>query len=467
MKKFMSEDFLLNSRTAKKLYFEYAEKLPVIDWHCYLPPKEIETDKHYSNLTEAWIMTDHYKWRAMRMCGVDEKFITGGATDREKFDKWAEVLPRCIGSPLYHWAHLELSRIFGIQVPLSPKTATMIWETAGAMLQDDSFSTRGLMERFRVRSVFTTEDPTDSLVSHVRIRSDVKFRTKVLPSFQPDRVLDISDPLFPEYVKRLQSAAGIEICSFEDLKKALSSRMDFFDLLGCRASSQELAAFPFAVQKTGECAKIFNEAMEGRIPDELKSEKYRTCLLRFLAKEYYRRGWVMKLCIGALRNNNTKMYHRIGPGAGFDSVDDYAVAEKLSHFLDSLEMENCLPKTVMFTLNPKDYIVLGTMLGNFASELDGKLQFGMAPWFNDSAEGIAAQIKMLAGLCVFANFIGMITDSRSFLSYPRHEYFRRSLCNILGEWVENGEYPPDYDMLGRIVEGICYKNAAAFFGIEE
>ncbi len=465
MKQFLSEDFLLDTKTAHNLYYDVASKQPIIDWHCHILPGEIEQNRRYDNLTQMWLEADHYKWRAMRLAGIDEKYITGDADDREKYDAWVKTLSRCIGNPLYHWTHLELARCFGITEPLNEKTADRIWEKSKQVLASPDFGVRKLIEKFNVDTIFTTDDPSDSLDSHQKLRQDSSFHTKVLPAFRPDKALNIDLPDFPLYIKKLGKAADISIKNIDNLKQALHNRMDAFALQGCRAADQSFTRFPYLPAKTSEIESIFHEALSGKSPSSYDAEKYRTAILRFVAEEYAGRGWLMELHIGAMRNNNTMMYNLIGADTGYDSICDEAVAEKLSRFLDSLAVCSKLPKTVLFTLNPKDNMVLGAMAGNFAEKTGGKIQLGTAWWFNDNKDGMEEQIKCYGNLGVLSNFIGMVTDSRSFLSYPRHEYFRRILCNVIGNWVEKGEFPEDYDVLTEIVEGICYKNAIRHFGL--
>lgn len=467
MKEFMAEDFLLDTETARRLFFDYAAKQPIIDWHCHVPPKEIAENRQFKNIAQMWLEGDHYKWRAMRQCGVDEKYITGGASDREKYDAWVKTLSRAVGNPLYHWTHLELSRCFGIRDVLCEKNADRIWEKANALIAQPGCRVRGILSKMNVEAVFTTDDPADGLRFHKAIREDEGFRTAVLPAFRPEKALHIENAEFASYIKALGEAAGGRIGSFEELKQALRGRMDFFEKMGCRASDQSVTDFPWAPASDDRVEKIFRGALGGSVPTDEETEIYQTALLRWLTGEYAENGWVMELHIGAMRNNNTKMFRRVGPDAGFDSVSDGALARKLSRFLDAADVRGLLPKTVLFSLNPKDNAVLGSMCGNFAEKTDGKVQLGTAWWFNDNRDGMEAQIKTYANLGILSNFIGMLTDSRSFLSYPRHEYFRRILCNVIGNWVENGEFPADYGLLGEIVEGICCRNARKYFGLAQ
>lgn len=465
MKPFLSEDFLLETDTARRLYFDYAEKQPILDWHCHISPAEIAENRRFRNLAQLWLEADHYKWRAMRLNGIAEKFITGDAPDRVKYDAWVQTLSRCVGNPLYHWTHLELSRCFGIGQALNEKSADEIWEKANRVIAAPDFRVNHILKKFNVKTIFTTDDPADSLSAHQKIRQDTAFDTLVLPAFRPDRALNIELPSFPGYIKTLGEAAGMDIRTLDDLKQALHNRIAYFASLGCRAADQSFTRFPYLPTGEKEIVAIFRAALDGIPVSPDQAEKYRTTLLRFLAEKYEAHGWVMELHIGAMRNNNTRMLDAVGPDTGFDSIGDDPVAEKLARFFDSLASGGKLPKTILFPLNPKDSMVFAAMAGNFAEKTDGKLQLGTAWWFNDNRDGMEAQIKTFANLGVLANFIGMVTDSRSFLSYPRHEYFRRILCNVLGHWVENGEYPADYDLLGQIVADICCRNAERFFNL--
>ena len=451
---FIHRDFMLGSGAARRLYHEYAKDLPIIDYHCHLSPKMIAENRRFKNITELFLGGDHYKWRAMRSYGVDEKYITGAADDYDKFLKWAETLPHCIGNPLYHWTHLELKRYFDIDDALSPKTADKIWKKTNEMLQGDDFTPQSLIARSGVEILCTTDDPADDLEYHRQIRES-GFKVRVLPSFRPDKAVEIGRPEFVEYMR------GNGIDSFDGLLLWLRSRIEFFHRNGCRLSDHALGLVPYA---EGNPKAAFDKVMSGQIPDLHEQEVYKTAVLRFCAAEYAARGWAMQLHIGALRNNNSRMFDTLGPDAGFDSINDSGIAEPLSRFLDSLEKEDKLPKTILYNLNPKDNYVLAAMIGNFQkAPYKGKLQFGSGWWFNDQRDGMVAQMKALANLGVLGTFVGMLTDSRSFVSYPRHEYFRRILCDLIGGWVERGEYPKDYQTLGEIVRNICYYNAKNYF----
>ncbi len=467
MRKFMDKDFLLTTKTAKEIYKKGAEKTPIFDWHCHLSPKEIYENNPPKDIAELWLGGDHYKWRAMRSCGVPEEYITGRKSGYEKFKKWAEVVPYLIGNPLYHWTHLELQRYFGIYEPLSVETAQAIWNKCNEQIKNGGFTPRELIEKSNVACVCTTDDPADSLEYHKKLKKDKSFKCKVLPAFRPDKALGIEKADFIPWLASMEKTAGREISSFAQLKEVLSQRIDFFDEMGCRASDHALTYVPYAVSNSRELELIFKKGVNGKPLSDEELDKYKTALLGFLGEKYAEKGWVMELHIGALRNNNTRMYQKLGADTGFDSVDDREIALGLSRFLDSLAKIGKLPKTVLFTLNPKDNVVLATMLGNFQSdEVASKIQFGSAWWFNDNYDGMRRQMTDLANLGALSKFVGMITDSRSFLSYPRHEYFRRILCELIGDWVEDGKYPEDIKFLSRIVEDISFNNAKNYFDLK-
>lgn len=452
---FINKDFMLRTNTAKRLYHEYAEDIPIIDYHCHLNPQMIADNHRFKNMTELLLGGDHYKWRIMRAGGVDEKYITGDADDFDKFRMWAGTLPQCIGNPLYHWTHLELKRYFDIDDTLSPESAERIWRKGNEMLANKDFYVRSLITRSNVEVICTTDDPADDLQYHKQLL-DEGFEVRVLPTFRPDKALDIGKNTFAAYVKQ----QGIS--TFEELQTWLRERIDYFHQNGCRLSDHALEAVSFA---EGDAKTVFDTAISGQPVNPQQIEIFKTAMLQFCAKEYAARDWTMQLHIGALRNNNTPMFQKLGPDTGFDSINDLGIAAPLSRLLDSLEVADSLPKTIMYSLNPKDNYVLGTMIGNFQkAPIRGKIQLGSGWWFNDQRDGMVAQMKALANLGVLGTFIGMLTDSRSFVSYPRHEYFRRILCNLIGEWVEYGEYPEDYGTLGDIIQGICYRNAKAYFG---
>ncbi len=463
MKNFMDRDFLLDTDTAKKLFFDYAEKMPICDYHCHLSPKEIYENKPYENISEIWLSGDHYKWRAMRSCGIDERYCTGDATPREKFEKFAYALQYCIGNPLYHWAHIELQRYFGIDTPLSAKTADDIFDRANKAMAEGDFRPQSLIANSNVKIVCTTDDPIDSLEYHKLLsQQDLPFR--VLPSFRPDKALNINLDGFEDYIRALGDAAGIEIKHYGDVVKALCARADYFNEVGCKVSDQAFEYVPYREADEDELNKIFRKAMKGERPKQKDADKYRTAVMLELGKKYQELGWAMEIHIGALRNNNTAMFNKLGADVGFDSVGDCEIAKPLSAFLNALNVNGNLPKTILFNLNDKDNTVLATMLGNFqSSETQSKIQFGPAWWFLDTMDGMTAQMKSLGNLGVLGKFVGMETDSRSFTSYGRHEYFRRILCALIGSWVEEGKYANDEEILGEIIEGICYNNAINYF----
>jgi glucuronate isomerase len=462
----MDENFLLSNDMAVELYHNYAKNMPIIDYHCHLNPKEIFENKKFKNITEAWLYGDHYKWRAMRSNGIEEKYITGDASDYEKFMAWAKTMPMAIGNPLYHWTHLELQRFFCIHEPLSEKTASDIWEKTNALISGDGFGARDLIKKSNVKAICTTDDPTDSLEYHIKLKEDNEFDVNVLPTFRPDNGVEINKDGFKSWVEKLGQVTGKEINSYDEFLEALKSRVIFFHEVGCRVADHGLSSLTYSEASKEELSEIFTKALKGEIVSEDEENKHRTSTIQFLGKLYSELGWAMQIHMGALRNNNIKRFKKLGPDTGFDSVNDEQIAYPISRLLDSLEVEDSLPKVILYNLNPKDNYVLGTMLGNFqGSEIPGKIQFGSAWWFLDNKKGMIEQMTTLANLGLLGRFIGMLTDSRSFLSYPRHEYFRRILCNLIGEWVENGEIPDDIELLGGIVQGISYNNAKEYFGI--
>jgi glucuronate isomerase len=466
MKKFMDDNFLLSNDTAVELFHSYAKEMPIIDYHCHLNPKEIYENKRFKNITEAWLYGDHYKWRAMRSNGIEEKYITGEASDYERFMAWAKTLPMAIGNPLYHWAHLELQRYFGIYEPLSEKTADAIWEKANALLSGEGFGARDLIKKSNVKLICTTDDPADSLEYHIKLKDCNDFGAKVLPTFRPDSGVEINKDGFDAWIEKLSKAFGKEISNLDEFMEAMESRVRFFHKVGCRVSDHGLSSVTYAEASKEELAAIFAKGLKGEKVSRDEESKYRTFTIQFLGRLYSELGWAMQIHMGATRNNNTKMFRKLGADTGFDSVNDEQISVPLSRLLDSLEVENSLPKTILYNLNPKDNYVIGTMLGNFqGSEVPGKIQFGSGWWFIDNKDGMVNQMTALANLGLLGRFLGMLTDSRSFLSYPRHEYFRRIMCNLIGEWVENGEYPNDIELLGSIVQGISYNNAKEYFGI--
>ncbi len=464
MKPFMDQDFLLNTEAAKKLYHEAAEKMPIIDYHCHLNPREIYEDIRYENITQVWLGGDHYKWRLMRSAGVSEKYITGDASDWEKFEKFAEVLGRAIGNPIYHWSHLELRRFFGYEGILNKNTAKEVWELANAKLQSEGFTARGLIMMSNVDTICTTDDPADTLEWHEKLAEDKTFPVTVLPAWRPDKAMNLEKVTYPEYLAQLEKAAGMEIVTFADLLTALHKRLDFFAAHGGKLSDHALNYVMYAPASEAELEKIFRNRMEGTLPTPEEEAKFKCAFMMAMAKEYRERGWVMQLHYGCRRDNNPTMFQAMGPDTGFDCVDNYAPSAQTAAFLGALEEQNQLPKTILYSLNTNDNAAIDTILGCFQNDgAVGWIQHGSAWWFNDHFEGMSEHLKSLANLGYLAGFIGMLTDSRSFLSYPRHEYFRRILCRIFGEWVEEGFYPEDFDTLKEIVADICFNNARKYF----
>ncbi|MDR0641356.1 MAG: glucuronate isomerase [Treponema sp.] len=473
MKAFMDKDFLLKTGAARRLYHEAAAE-PIFDYHCHLNPREIAEDRRFPDLAYLWLgenrYGDHYKWRMMRANGVDEKLITGDAEPWDRFLAWAETMPALIGNPLYHWTHLELQRYFDIHEILNRESARAIWEGANKKLQGDpDFSVLGILKKFKVYALGTTDDPADSLEWHQKIRREGKTPAKVLPSFRPDRVLNIEKPDFAAYIAALGKAAGRSIGTVGDLLAALEDRLSFFDSLGCRASDHGLEYLPFRISgKTEEVWEraledIFTAALKGGIPTVAGAESWKTFILTRLAAGYQRRGWVMQIHLSAIRGVNSRALEKLGADTGYDSIHDHPVSTKLARFLDYLDSSGALPKTILYSLNPKDFYPLATIMGSFQGQSPGKMQLGSAWWFLDHKDGMENQMKLLANVGLLSRFVGMLTDSRSFLSYPRHEYFRRILCNILGDWAEEGEIPSDFGLLGAMVKDISFGNAQRYF----
>ena len=450
----INKNFMFTSKTGRKLFEKYAKDMPIIDYHCHLSPEMIAKDYKFRNAYDLFLGGDHYKWRQIRTNGIDEELITGNGDEFAKFEAWAKTVPYLIGNPLYHWTHLELKRYFGIDEPLSGKNAKEVWDKCNELLAKDEFTAKQLILKSNVDVICTTDDPLDSLEYHKQLRED-GFKTKVLPTFRPDKAVEIGKDTFIPYIK----AMGAE--SYEDVLRILSEKIAFFAENGCKLSDHALEYVPFA---TGDPQAAFNKRMAGETLTKEEEDSYKTAVLKHCAKEYTDRDWTMQLHIGALRNNNTKMYNKLGPDTGYDSINDLCIAESLAKFLDNLEVDDYLPKTILYTLNPKDNYVLGTMLGCFqGTTAMGKIQFGSGWWFNDQRDGMVEQMKALANLGMLSRFVGMLTDSRSFVSYTRHEYFRRIFCNLIGTWVDNGEYPNDEEILKEIVQGVCYNNAKNYF----
>jgi len=468
MKPFLTEDFLLQTQTARALYHDFAENMPIFDYHCHLPVEEIAADKTFENLTDIWLRGDHYKWRAMRANGIAERLITGDASDFEKFQAWAATVPNTLRNPLYHWTHLELKRYFGVSGKLlNPETAEEIYTGCSARLREGDFSTRRILERMHVKVVCTTDDPTDTLEHHLRLKADRTFPVKVLPAFRPDKALGVESPKdFNKWVGRLEASAGLAIKSFGSFLEAIRRRHDFFHQAGCRLSDHGIE-HPFAVDCTAkEVNNAFQKARQGKKPTPAEALKYKSAVMLELARMDAEKGWTQQFHFGALRSVNTKARAALGPDTGYDTIGDFELARTLARFLDRLERDGQLAKTILYVMNPRDNEVVATAIGCFQDgSLPGKMQFGSAWWFNDQKDGIERQINTLSNMGLLGRFVGMLTDSRSFLSYPRHEYFRRVLCNLLGNDVENGELPDDMELLGNMVKDICFRNAEAYFGI--
>lgn len=463
---FITKDFLLKNDTAKKLYHNFAADMPIIDYHCHINPQEIYEDRKFENITQIWLGGDHYKWRLIRSNGINEEEITGDVDPLTKFRHFAEMLPKAIGNPMYHWTHLELKRYFDYDGVLNEDTADEVYDLCNKKLQNDDMTVRSLIKKSNVKMIGTTDDPTDSLEWHIKLREDKGFETLVVPSFRPDKAINIEKAGFIEYIEKLSAVSGIKIRTADDVKKALSTRLDFFCELGCRATDHGLDYIVYSPASEGEVEKIFNTVINGGTVSQEDADKYKTAIMLYLGKEYSKHNIVMQLHYGAQRNTNSKMFEKLGADTGFDCISTKSCGEQITGFLNALECENSLPKTILYSLNPQDNELLGTILGCFqGTEAAGKIQHGSAWWFNDTKSGMEAQIKSLANLSLLGNFIGMLTDSRSFLSYTRHEYFRRILCNTIGEWVEKGEYPNDEKILGKIVKDICYNNAERYFDI--
>lgn len=463
MKKFMDEDFLLTTETAKNLYHDYAEKLPIIDYHCHLSPQEIYEDVRYENITQVWLGADHYKWRQMRSNGVEEKYITGDASDREKFQKWAETLEKAIGNPLYHWSHLELKKYFGYEGHLCGDTAQEVWDLTSEKLKQENMSARGLILQSNVDTICTTDDPIDSLEWHRKIKED-GFEVKVLPAWRPDKAMNIEKADFAQYIEKLAQVSGVEIKDFDSLIEALKNRMDFFAENGCTVSDHGLEYVMYESYEPAEVNEIVKTRLSDGVLTKTEERKYKTAFMTALGREYAKKNWVMQLHYGVQRDLNKKVFNALGPDAGIDAINTYSSSIEMGQYLNALAIDDSLPKTIIYSLNPADNAAIGTVIGCFQdSSAVGKIQHGAAWWFNDHKTGMMEQMTSLANLGLLGNFVGMLTDSRSFLSYTRHEYFRRIMCELIGGWVENGEYPDDEKALKQIVEGISYYNCKNYF----
>ena len=465
MKAFMNEHFLLNSSTAQKLYHDFAKEMPIIDYHCHLLPSQIAADSKFENISQAWLYGDHYKWRAMRTNGIDESYCTGNQPDQQKFNQWAATVPYTMRNPLYHWTHLELQRYFGINELLNPTSSEKMYKQTTEMLQQDSFSIRNLIRKMNVQTICTTDDPIDSLEYHQKIKAD-NFEVKIFPAFRPDKAMDVSNANnFVNYLHQLEAVTKLAISSFDDYLFALQNRHDFFASMGCTISDHGLEEI-YADDFTGtEIESIFNKAHSGKELNNTEQRKFKSCMLLHFAEWDWEKGWVQQFHLGALRNNNSRMLQQLGPDTGWDSIGDFQQAASLSKFLNKLDIDDKLAKTIIYNLNPADNELMASMLGNFNDgSIAGKIQFGSGWWFLDQKDGIVSQLNALSNMGLISRFIGMLTDSRSFLSFPRHEYFRRILCNMFGDEIEKGELPNDITWIGKLVQDISYNNANEYFG---
>ena len=469
MKPFLSEDFFLQTQAAKILYHEFARDMPILDYHCHLPVEDIANNRNFDNLTQIWLSDDHYKWRAMRANGIEERFIIGDAPDYKKFETWAATVPKLLRNPLYFWTHLELKRCFGISDKiLNPDTAKEIYDTCTEMLQTQEFSTRNILKRMNVKVLCTTDDPVDDLSHHLELYRDPDFEVKVLPAFRPDCALAVETPeAFNQWVNQLEAAADTNITDFESFLEALLKRHDFFHEMGCRLSDHSLEQPCAENFSADDLSRIFVKVRSGQTLEQRQVMQFKSAVLQELAKMDADKNWVQQYHIGVLRNVNTRAMKVLGPDTGYDTMGDFEIARPLATFLDILDQDYKLARTILYTLNPRDNDLVASMIGNFQDgTVPGKIQLGTAWWFNDQKHGIERQLNALSESGLLSRFVGMVTDSRSFLSYPRHEYFRRVLCNLLGKDLENGELPNDMELLGNMVKDICYNNAVNYFGFE-
>lgn len=464
MKKFLDENFLLQNKTAQQLYHEFAKPMPIIDYHNHLPPEQIANDINFENLTQVWLYGDHYKWRAMRTNGINEKYCTGNATDQEKFEKWANTVPYTMRNPLYHWTHLELQRYFNIDTILNADTAKEIYDEASAKLQTAEYSVRNLLRKMNVKVLCTTDDPTDSLEHHQMIQADL-FEIKILPAYRPDKAMNVDDvKAFNSYVAKVEEVSGIAVSSYADYLKALKARHDFFATVGCKVSDHGLEQIYAEDYTDVEINNIFDKIRTGKELTYTENLKFKSAMLIEFAKWDHEKGWVQQYHLGALRNNNARMLKQLGADTGWDSIGDFSQGRALAKFLNKLDATDQLAKTILYNLNPADNELMATMIGNFNDgSVAGKIQFGSAWWFLDQKDGMVKQINALSNMGLLSKFVGMLTDSRSFMSYPRHEYFRRIVCNMFGEEIEQGELPNDIAQVGKIIEDICYHNANNYF----
>lgn len=464
MKKFLDENFLLETKTAERLYHEFAKGMPIIDYHCHLPPDQIAHDINFKNLTQVWLYGDHYKWRAMRTNGVEEAFCTGNASDYAKFEQWAATVPYTLRNPLYHWTHLELQRYFDVNDILSPATAQKVYDECTAKLQTEEYSVRNLLRKMNVKVVCTTDDPIDGLEHHKKINED-NFEVKILPAYRPDKAMTVDDPVvFKKYVQKVEAAANVSVGNYNDYLNALKKRHNFFASMGCSVSDHGLEQIYADDYTEAEIKNIFDKVLGGTQLSREEITKFKSAMLVEFARWDWEKGWVQQYHLGALRNNSSRMLKQLGADTGWDSVGDFPQAQALAKFLDRLDTGNQLAKTILYNLNPSDNELMATMAGNFNDgSVAGKIQFGSAWWFLDQKDGMTKQINALSNMGLLSRFVGMLTDSRSFLSYPRHEYFRRLLCNLFGSEVENGELPDDIDWIGKVIQDICYYNARNYF----
>ena len=464
MKKFVDEHFLLQTPTAQKLYHEFAKSMPIIDYHCHLPPDQIANDTQFENLTQVWLYGDHYKWRAMRTNGVNEEFITGNKSDFEKFEKWAATVPYTLRNPLYHWTHLELQRYFGVNDVLDATTAKKIYDTCTAKLQTKEYSVRGLLRKMNVKVVCTTDDPVDNLEYHKKIKAD-NLDVKVLPAYRPDKAMNVDDAAaFNAYVAKVEAASNTSIASYSEYLSALKKQHDFFATMGCGVSDHGLEQIYAEDYTETEIKNAFDKIRGGKELSYEENLKFKSAMLVEFARWDWEKGWVQQYHLGALRNNNSRMLKRLGPDTGWDSIGDFSQGRALARFLNKLDTNNQLAKTILYNLNPADNELMATMIGNFNDgSVAGKIQFGSAWWFLDQKDGMTKQMNALSNMGLLSKFVGMLTDSRSFLSFPRHEYFRRLLCNLFGEEIENGELPADIEWIGKVIQDICFNNAKNYF----
>jgi glucuronate isomerase len=464
MKRFLDENFLLQSKTAERLYHDYAVKMPIIDYHCHLPPDQVASDNSFDNITQAWLYGDHYKWRAMRTNGVDESYCTGSQDDEAKFHKWAETVPYTMRNPLYHWTHLELLRYFDVREVLNPDSSKRIYDDCTAKLRTADFSIRNLLSKMKVRVICTTDDPADDLSHHIKLKEE-NFGIKILPAFRPDKAMQCDDVVVMNaYIDRIAAASNTSISTFNDYIAALKSRHDYFSANGCSVSDHGLERLHAAEYTDAEIAQIFVKIRNNKMLDAGEIEKFKSAMLVHFAIWDHEKGWVQQYHVGALRNNNSRRLRDLGPDTGWDSIGDFPQGVSLSKFLNRLDSTNQLTKTILYNLNPADNALMATMTGNFNDgTVAGKVQFGSGWWFLDQKDGMINQLNTLSNMGLISRFIGMLTDSRSFLSYPRHEYFRRILCNLFGDEIENGELPNDVPWIGKMIEDICYNNAKNYF----